>query len=129
MSRKVDEWVGKTDDAKIPKSVLIRIFRDADGICHISGRKIAPGEKWEAEHVIPLWAGGRHRESNLRPALSAPHKEKTQREAGQRAKADRAAASALGLRKEPTMKGRGFAPGRQKRTQKPSLLPLRIYGE
>lgn len=110
--RKVKEWAGKTPDLKVPASVRLRIFRNADGICHISGRKIAPGEPWHLEHIIPLHAGGRHAEDNLRPALVDPHKEKTKREMGAKAKADAIAKAAHGLKPAATqkIKSPGFRP-------------------
>lgn len=75
--RSVEEWIGKTDDAKVPDRVRLRVFDRHLGICHISGRKIRAGETWELEHVVALCNGGEHRESNLAPALTDPHKEKT----------------------------------------------------
>lgn len=76
--RTVEEWVGKTDDAKIPTRVRIRVFEKYNGTCYRSGRKILPGDKWDLDHVIAIVNGGQHRETNLAPILSdEPHKEKT----------------------------------------------------
>jgi 5-methylcytosine-specific restriction protein A len=75
--RAVEEWVGKTDDTKAPPHVRLRIFQREDGRCHISGRKIMPGEPWDLEHKIALCNGGENRESNLFPALRDKHREKT----------------------------------------------------
>ena len=99
MSRSVPEWIGRTDDSVPPPSVKLRIFRTAEGRCHISGVKINPGDAWEVEHVIPLSMGGKNRESNLAPALVHEHKKKTAQEAGDRSRMDRAAARHLGLKK------------------------------
>ena len=41
--RSVDEWIGKTDDAKVPRHVRARIFAREGGRCHLSGRLIRPG--------------------------------------------------------------------------------------
>ena len=38
MSRSVDLWVGKTDDAKVPARVRLRVFEAYGGRCWISGR-------------------------------------------------------------------------------------------
>ena len=95
--RSVPEWVGKTPDTKVPDHVRLRIFRDHNGICHISGRRIGPADVWELEHVVPLSAGGEHREGNLAPALADKHKEKTRAEAKERARGDRAAKRFLGI--------------------------------
>jgi 5-methylcytosine-specific restriction protein A len=75
--RSVPEWIGKTDDAKVPPRVRLRIWEKHEGRCHITGIKILPGVKWELEHVVALCNGGEHRESNLAPALAGPHKIKT----------------------------------------------------
>lgn len=75
--RSVEEWFGATADSMPPPHVRMRIFDRAKGICHISGRKIMPGEKWDLEHKLALCLGGENRESNLAPALSDKHKEKT----------------------------------------------------
>lgn len=95
--RAVAEWIGKTPDSKVPPQVRARVFLRADGICHISKRKIRPGEAWELEHVKPLSMGGEHREGNMAPALVQPHREKTAQEARARAKADRVRAKHLGI--------------------------------
>ena len=84
--RSVAEWVGKTSDTKPPPRVLVRIFEREGGICHISGRKIMPGEKWQADHKIALINGGENREGNLFPSLTAPHKEKTKADVAEKSK-------------------------------------------
>ena len=119
MSRSVAEWIGKTDDSKIPASVRLRIFRNAGGVCHITGVVIKSGQQWDAEHVVPLSMGGSHRESNLRPALKAAHKEKTSQEAEVRAKADAVAKKHLGI--EPPkakIQSAGFAKSQAKESRK-----------
>lgn len=77
MTRAVDEWIGKTDDAKVPPRVRLRIFEREGGICHISKRKIMASDLWDLDHKIALINGGEHRESNLFPALRDKHREKT----------------------------------------------------
>lgn len=78
--RSVEEWIGKTDDAKIPDRVKVRIFERYHGRCYLSGRVISTGDKWDCEHIIALANGGEHRESNLAPALTEPHKDKTKKD-------------------------------------------------
>ena len=75
--RAVEEWIGATDDAKVPARVKLRIFERENGICHLSGRKIRPGDLWDLDHNIALCNGGRHAESNLFPAIRDKHREKT----------------------------------------------------
>jgi 5-methylcytosine-specific restriction enzyme A len=98
------EWIGKTDDAKIPAHVKLRIFERTGGICHISGRKIMPGDKWEVEHILALCLGGEHRETNLAPALTKPHKIKTAQDLAQKAKNDRVRKRHLGVQKPRTIR-------------------------
>lgn len=103
MSRSVAEWVGATADSAIPKRVKLRVFERHEGRCHISGRKIMPGEAWDAEHVIALcnWNGEGHgnRESNLAPALRDKHKEKTAADVAEKSKVYQKRAKHLGLKK------------------------------
>ncbi len=103
MSRAVEEWVGKHDDAAVPPRVRARICLAHDGICHLSVRKIATGEPWDLDHVIALINGGEHRESNLAPALRDKHREKTKADVKIKAKSARIRQKHLGIRKPRTM--------------------------
>jgi 5-methylcytosine-specific restriction enzyme A len=108
-ARSVPEWIGKTPDSPIPKRVALRVFFREGGICHISGRKIMPGEAWDADHVKALINGGENRESNLKPALRAFHRLKTKQDVAEKSMIARKQASHLGLKP----KGRGFAPAQR----------------
>lgn len=105
MSRSIPEWIGKTPDSKVPDRVRKRVFDTHKGICHITGRQIAPGEPWDLEHVKALILGGEHRESNLAPALREPHKRKTAMEMKVKAKIDRVAKKHIGIRKPSKFPG------------------------
>jgi 5-methylcytosine-specific restriction protein A len=96
--RAVEEWIGSSPDAKVPPRVRLRIFERHGGRCHISGRKIAPGEPWELEHVIALCNGGENRESNLAPALKDKHRIKTAADVAERAMIDRKRKAHSGIR-------------------------------
>jgi 5-methylcytosine-specific restriction protein A len=98
------EWIGKTDDAKVPDYVRLRIFTRANGICHISKRKITPADDWDLDHILALCNGGEHRESNMAPALVKPHKVKTAEDVKQRAKNDRVLKKHLGIKKPRTIR-------------------------
>ena len=52
--RSVPEWIGATDDAAIPPRVRLRVFNRYGGICQLSGRKIMPGNEWDADHIKAL---------------------------------------------------------------------------
>lgn len=102
MTRTVEEWIGRTDDSKVPPRVRVRIFEREGGICHITGRKIAPGEAWDLDHRVPLILGGEHRESNLFPALREPHRKKTAAEMAVKSKIAQVKKKHLGLSKSKT---------------------------
>ena len=97
MPRSVPEWVGKTDDATPPPRVRLRIFEARGGVCHISGRKIQAGEKWDLDHIVALADGGENRESNLAPALRSEHRRKTAKENTGRAKERRKRQRHIGI--------------------------------
>lgn len=98
MSRSTAEWIGKNDDQRVPDYVRLRVFLNHDGICHISNRKIRPGEPWELEHIKALCNGGEHRETNLAPALGKPHKLKTKQDRADKATTDRKRKMNVGIR-------------------------------
>ena len=107
--RSVPEWIATHDDAPIPPRVRDRIFIRDGGKCHISGRKIRPGEAWEPDHIVALCNGGEHRENNLAPALVIPHRAKTKIDRRIKAKNDRVRKRHLGIKKRKrTIPGRKF---------------------
>lgn len=99
MTRTVSEWVGKTPDSPIPLRVRLRVFQKHGGICHLSGRRIMPGDAWDMDHVVALVNGGENRESNLAPALRDKHREKTARDVAEKSRARKVKAKHLGLKK------------------------------
>ncbi|MFN3891948.1 MAG: HNH endonuclease [Beijerinckiaceae bacterium] len=99
--RSVQEWIGKTPDAMPPPSVRARIFDRCEGVCHISGRKILPGEEWHLDHIRSIRNGGENRESNLAPALGAAHRGKTAKENRDGGKADRVRRRHIGAKDPP----------------------------
>ena len=101
--RSTDEWIGKTDDAKVPPHVRLRVFDRYGGICYLSGRKIGAGDAWDIEHILAICLGGEHRESNMAPALKDPHKIKTKADRRQKAKNDRVRKKHLGIKKPRTI--------------------------
>jgi 5-methylcytosine-specific restriction endonuclease McrA len=101
--RSVPEWIGKTDDTPVPPRVKLRVFNKHEGRCYLSGRKIMVGEEWQAEHIIALANGGENRESNLAPALVAPHKDKTRADRREQKKINAKRKAHLGIRKPRTI--------------------------
>ena len=108
MSRAVEEWIGKTDDAKVPPRVRLRIFDREGGRCWISGRKIRPGDLWDLDHKIALINGGQHRESNLFPALRDKHREKTREDVAVKAKTAAIRRKHVLPRQASRLRGQGF---------------------
>lgn len=108
--RSVTEWIGKTPDSKCPPHVLLRIFDRGGGVCFLSGRKIMPGDKWEAHHKVALCEGGENRESNLVPVLVEPHKLETAKQRKRKAKTDSVRQKHLGCAPAPQkpIQSRGF---------------------
>lgn len=111
-SRAVEEWVGRSPDTPVPPRVQLRVFERAGGRCYLTGRKISPGEAWEVEHIQAIVNGGENRESNLAPALVAPHREKTREDIRQKAASARRRKSHIGIKRRkaliPGSKGTGW---------------------
>lgn len=77
-----------------------QIFRDANGQCHICSRKIAPGEPWDVEDLVPKAIGGKSEMENWRPAHIHCHRGaggKTSDDRKVIARADRQAVKHSGL--------------------------------
>lgn len=100
--RSIPEWIGKTPDAAVPEDVKLRIWRRQNGIDPLTGLKIKARAKKELHHMIALWRGGEHRESNLAFVEVDSHAKETKKDAGVRAKADRVAKRDAGISKQKT---------------------------
>lgn len=121
--RTIPEWIGKTDDAKVPDRVRLRVWLDHEGICWLSKRKIRPGEPWDLEHKTALCNGGQHRETNLAPALRDKHRAKTAADVAERAMIDRKRKADIGIRRPAQIKSRGFEPSPPQRKASRPLSP------
>ena len=100
MTRSLPEWIGASPDSAVPDRVRVRIFQRYDGRCQCGcGRRIAAGEKWDAEDEIAIINGGQRRESNLRPFLAEHHPQKTTRDVAIKSKTYQMAKRHLGIRK------------------------------
>jgi 5-methylcytosine-specific restriction endonuclease McrA len=97
--RSVPEWIAKHPDQQVPPHVRLRIFDREGGRCHLSGRKIMPGDLWDLDHKIALINGGEHRESNLFPALRDKHRQKTAEDVAEKAATARVRSKHLGIKK------------------------------
>ncbi|WP_457797586.1 HNH endonuclease [Methylocystis sp. S23] len=72
--RSVNEWIGKSPDAKVPDRVRLRILRRFEGKCYLTKILIADGQAFDLEHIKPLEEGGEHREGISRPFCASPTK-------------------------------------------------------
>jgi len=131
MARKTPEWVGKTDDVKVPEVVQLRLWDKCKGHCTACNRKILAGQKKQLDHEIPLADGGRHAESNLQWLCDACHVAKTGAEATQRASVRRKAKAILGIKRpKGTIKSQGFQKFEKPKAidkSKIKPLPRRIF--
>lgn len=99
MPRKLDEWIGKTDDASIPDRVKARVFLKYEGLCCQCERKIGGIIGWECDHTVALINGGENRESNLQILCSLCHLEKTVEDLAIKSKTYAMQKGHLGLKK------------------------------
>lgn len=125
MARTVPEWIGKTDDTKVPDRVRLRIFEREGGKCWISGRKIRPGDLWDLDHKVALINGGEHREGNLFPALRDKHREKTREDVAAKAVAARVRSKHLGIRPASKLRSAPF-PAHPKQSSATTPLTKRV---
>ena len=99
MARTVEEWRGATEDSAIPPRVRLRLFERAGGRCQICTRKLMPGDRWDADHVIALVNGGEHAERNLQVACVACHKGKTAADVAEKSRARHIQAKHAGIKR------------------------------
>lgn len=117
MPRKVDEWIGRNDDAMPPVSVFDRIWDKQDGKDAITGLPFTSKDKVIRDHIIPLADGGQNRESNLQLITEETHKRKTGSEATVRGKVRRNHARHRGyVRQASKLSGAGFRPAEPQRS-------------
>lgn len=101
MPRAVPEWIGKTDDARAPTSVQLRVTDRQDGHCMECPTRTG----LQCDHIEPLADGGQNRESNLQMLCTYHHKLKTGREAMERGKVRRVKAKHIGIKKPRSITG------------------------
>ena len=77
MSRKVEEWIGKTDDTPLPPRVRVRLFDADGGRCAECGIQIRPGNGPAYDHIKALINGGENRETNFQVLCIPCHSSKT----------------------------------------------------
>jgi hypothetical protein len=110
MPRSVKEWIGASDNSKVPPRVRERILSNSREECEACTRVIQPGEKWICDHIIALINGGENRESNLQPICDWCDKNvKTPMDVKEKAKVARTRKKHLGIKKHGrTIAGRKF---------------------
>jgi len=126
--RSVPEWIGRTDDSRIPDSVRDRIMQ-ADNRCHLCSVPIKPTDRHEFDHVIALINGGLNRESNIRPAHYLCHKIKTALDVKEKAKVAAVRKKHTGItRPKQKIQSGGFPKSyKPAREEKMKLPPRRMF--
>ena len=128
MPRSVQEWVGRTDDTKVPPRVRQRVYDRHNGVCHICKLPIKIGETWHADHITALIEGGENRESNLGPAHDHCNLAKSNDEKARKSKVAKTRQKHTGaIRPQGKIKSRGFGYQGEKRAPKPSLPPRPLF--
>jgi 5-methylcytosine-specific restriction endonuclease McrA len=98
--------------------VIKRATKNGNVYCEACG---ALAKKWEIDHVQPDGLCGSNLLANAQLLCRLCHVAKTKDDVARIAKAKRVEARALGVRKRPTLKSRGF-----EKTAKPPKEPLRL---
>lgn len=130
MAREVPEWIGKTENNRVPPRVKLRIFDRDGGICHICQTKIQAGDQWHADHVIALIEGGENRETNLRPAHAKCNLEKANGEKTRKAKVARTRKKYTGvIRPKQSIQSQGFTKAERKHEGRKALPPKPMFRE
>ncbi len=131
MARALDEWIGKTDDSKVPPRVCERVFDRAKGICHFCGQPIQkPHQAHETDHVKALINGGENRESNLAPIHKKPcHQVKSGADVADKKKVAAVRKKHIGITKPAgKLRGPAFAKAdKPERTGKAPLAPRAMF--
>jgi 5-methylcytosine-specific restriction protein A len=100
MPRAVKEWIGATDDTKVPDHVRLRVFDRDKGVCQCGcTRKIRAGDKWETDHRKAIINGGENRETNLHTLLEQCHDTKSKADVATKSETYHMRARHLGLKK------------------------------
>jgi 5-methylcytosine-specific restriction endonuclease McrA len=125
MTRSVDEWVAKTDDAAIPPRVKDRIFARCGGRCQDCRRELDAINKPEFDHIVSLINGGRHAEFNLQTLCKPCHAAKTRVDVAEKSRVYERRASNLGFTpRKSRLQSRGFAKFEAQRT---ATRPIRKW--
>ena len=95
-----------TDRKSMSPMRRLRVFEQNGGRCHICERLIRAGERWEAEHRIPLALGGADDASNMAPAHVVCHSKKTRSDNASWTKAKRCAAKHVGAKRPSAFKSK-----------------------
>ena len=87
MPRRVEEWIGKTDDTQIPPRVKLRVKARSNDCCEACGVRVRYGG--QVDHILALINGGENRETNLRFLCRTCHAGKTRSDVSEKAKTAR----------------------------------------
>lgn len=108
--RRVDEWIGKTDDTRIPAGVKRRLLEKQQYACASCHLPFHAKRKPECHHVKSIEGGGENREGNLEMWCRQCHQPETNRQASVRAKVNAVLAHRFDLKpsRSPFSKPAGY---------------------
>lgn len=119
MPRKVKEWIGRTDDSKVPERVQMRILERENYTCHECGQPILSTDKKEFDHRPALINGGENRESKIFPVHDHCHRLRTAKDVHEKAKVAAVKSKHHGIaRDSKPIPNRGFQPTRKSAARK-----------
>lgn len=124
MPRSSSVWHSDNHDADIPQRVRLRLFEASGGRCASCGRKLGPGDKWQADHIIALVNGGEHSEANLQVLCDWCHKGKSREDVAIKSKGARIRANHVLPRQPSQIKSRGFP---KREPQRTASSPIRKW--
>lgn len=82
-------FIPPTERSSMSKARVAKIFLKANGICHLCGKQIRDGERWEISHPDALALGGSDDDADLRPAHERCHELQTKKDQAAIAKRNR----------------------------------------
>lgn len=102
--RSIEEWIGATDDSRIPNRVRSRLLLRSGGRCERCISRIVVG-RWNADHRQAIINGGENRESNLQVLCLNCHTVKTKADVAEKSKINRIRLKHIGVKSKKKKMG------------------------
>lgn len=102
--RLLPEWIGRTDDARVPPRVQLRVCDRAGGSCEgTCGRFLSDCKMIYIDHIKALINGGENRESNLQLLCDWCHSNKTRADVALKSHSYKRRTSHAGIKRRKVM--------------------------